>query len=134
MKYSKATNYALHAIAYMIKYNNDNNMGLQTLAKHFDISPSYLSKILTQLVKAGLIQSTPGVKGGYALRKKADQISFMDVIKATEGNEELFTAELHEDNGCQIFKVMKEAENIMISYLENKKIYEVMFNNQNKGM
>ncbi|WP_202710472.1 RrF2 family transcriptional regulator [Sporosalibacterium faouarense] len=127
MKYTKATNYALHTIAYMIKNNKDDKFSLQILADNFNISATYLSKILTELVKADLIQSTPGVKGGYVLRKRVEEISFMDVIKATEGTGALFSCELHDDeSGCQIFKVMKEAENVMKRYLQNKKIYEIV--------
>lgn len=128
MKYTKATNYALHIIAYMIMHDNNDNLSLQPLANHFNISPTYLSKILTQLVKVGLIQSTPGVNGGYVLRKKREDISFMDVIKATEGTGALFSCDLQEDSQCQIDKVMTEAENVMETYLQNKKLFDVFQN------
>ena len=124
MKYTKATNYALHIMAYMIKYDKNDNLSLQSLAKHLNISATYLSKILTQLVKADIIQSTPGVNGGYTLRKKKEDISFMDVISATEGTGALFTCDLQEDEKCHIYKVMAEAENVMETYLHNKKLYE----------
>lgn len=128
MKYTKATNYALHIVAYMIMHANNDNLSLQPLASHFKISPTYLSKILTQLVKVGLIQSTPGANGGYILRKKKEDISFMDVIKATEGTGALFSCDLQEDGQCQIDKVMTEAENVMEAYLQNKKLYDVFQN------
>jgi Rrf2 family protein len=115
----------------MIKYDKNDNLSLQPLANHLNISPTYLSKILTQLVKADIIQSTPGVNGGYGLRKKKEDISFMDVIKATEGNGALFNCELQEEDECQIFKVMTEAENLMESYLQDKKLYEVVQNMKN---
>ena len=126
MKYTKATNYALHTLAYMMMHEKTDNLNLQTLAKHFNISAPYLSKILTQLVKADLIQSTSGVNGGYILRKKKEDISFMDVIKATEGTGALFNCEFHEEGECSIDKVMAEAENVLGTYLENKKLYEVV--------
>ncbi|WPC42710.1 Rrf2 family transcriptional regulator [Clostridium sp. JS66] len=126
MKYSKATNYALHIVLYMIKYDKNDNLSLQPLANNFNISATYLSKILTQLVKAGIIQSTSGVNGGYSLRKKKDDISFLDIIKATEGTGALFSCDLQEDDDCPIVKVMAEAENVMEKYLENKKLYEVI--------
>lgn len=126
MKYSKATNYALHIVLYMIKYDKNDNLSLQPLANNFNISATYLSKILTQLVKAGIIQSTSGVNGGYSLRKKKDDISFLDIIKATEGTGALFNCDLQEDYNCPIDKVMAEAENVMGKYLQNKKLYEVI--------
>ncbi|WP_238884404.1 Rrf2 family transcriptional regulator [Clostridium sp. YIM B02551] len=126
MKYTKATNYALHTLAYMMMHDKTDNLNLQTLAKHFNISAPYLSKILTQLVKANLIQSTSGVNGGYVLRKMKEDISFMDVIKATEGTGALFNCEFHEEGECRIDKVMAEAEEVLETYLQKKKLYEVV--------
>jgi Rrf2 family protein len=128
LKYTKATNYALHIVVFMIKYDKNDNLSLQPLANHLNISPTYLSKILTQLVKADIIQSTSGVNGGYVLRKKKEDISFMDVIKATEGTGALFNCELQEGDKCRISKVMEEAENMMEIYLQNRKLYEVVQN------
>lgn len=118
----------------MIKYNKNDNLSLQPLASHFNISATYLSKILTQLVKAGLIQSTPGVNGGYVLRKNKEDISFMDVINATEGTGALFDCDLHEEGKCNILKVMTEAENVMETYLQDKKLYEVVQNSSSNGI
>ncbi|WP_088225616.1 Rrf2 family transcriptional regulator [Desulfosporosinus sp. FKB] len=125
MKYTKATNYALHMIVYMIEHAQSGNLSLHTLADHFNVSATYLSKILTQLVKADLIESTSGANGGYALRKKMEDISYMDVIKATEGTGSLFECKFQEGSKCLIQNVMAEAENLMETYLRDKKLYEV---------
>lgn len=122
MKYTKATNYALHIMGYMVRYEGKDNLTLQPLASHMDISPTYLSKILTQLVKADLIQSTPGVNGGYSLSKGKELITFFDVIQAIEGSGALFTCEMGEEN-CAFQKVMREAESQMESYLKSQTIY-----------
>lgn len=129
MKYTKATNYALHTMVYMIEHAHSEKLNVHTLAKHFNVSVTYLSKILTQLVKAGLIESSSGVKGGYVLRKRLEDISFMDVIKATEGSGALFQCGVQEESECSIHKVMAEAENLMESYLEEKKLCEIAQNN-----
>jgi Rrf2 family protein len=111
----------------MIKYDKNDNLSLQPLANQFNLSATYLSKILTQLVKSGIIQSSTGVNGGYSLRKKKEDISFLDIIKATEGTGALFSCDLQEeDDNCPIVKVMSEAENVMEEYLQNKKLYEVI--------
>lgn len=125
MKYTKGTNYALHIMAYMIGQEANENLCLQPLAKRFDMSPTYLSKILTQLVKADLIQSTPGVKGGYSLSKKKEEITFLDVTRAIEGNGSMFTCNSGSDE-CQLQKVMREAEERLESYLQEKTIFEVI--------
>jgi Rrf2 family protein len=126
LKYTKATNYALHILAYMIRQDGGENLSLQPLASHLNMSHTYLSKVLTQLVKADLIQSTPGVNGGYSLRKKKEDISFFDVTQAIEGSGALFTCEMSDENECRLNKVMREAEERMESYLRDKKLYEVV--------
>lgn len=132
MKYTKATNYALHIIAFMVNQEGDENMTLQPLAKHLDMSPTYLSKILTQLVKADLIQSTPGVNGGYSLQKKKETITFFDVVQAIEGSGALFTCEMNEEE-CHLQKVMREAEKRLEDYLQSKTIYEVAKSSSHHG-
>nr|WP_320024193.1 Rrf2 family transcriptional regulator [uncultured Acetobacterium sp.] len=126
MKYTKATNYALHIMAYFVKHEGKDNLSLQPLASHMNISPTYLSKILTQLVKADLIQSTAGVNGGYSLRKPKSEISFYDVIQAIEGSGALFTCEMDEKHACQIERVMSDAEKKMVNYLKEKHIYDIV--------
>jgi Rrf2 family protein len=126
MKYTKATNYALHIIAYFVKQDGKDNLSLQPLANHMRISPTYLSKILTQLVKADLIQSTPGVNGGYSLRKSKTEISFYDVIQAIEGSGALFSCEMDENHACQIEKVMRDAEDKMVNHLKEKCIFDIV--------
>ena len=124
MKYSKATNYALHTIVYMIQHAQYGKLSVQKLAEHFNVSTTYLSKILTQLVMAGLIESTSGVKGGYVLSKKVEDISFLDVINAIEGNGAFFKCEFQESS-CLINKVMEEAEDLMGKYLAEKRLFEI---------
>lgn len=125
MKFTKATNYALHIMAYIVMQEGNDILSLQSLADRKNISPSYLSKILTQLVKADLIQSTPGVNGGYGLRKAKHAISFYDVIQAIEGSGALFTCEMNEKRICRIEGVMKNAEMRMVNYLKEQLIADI---------
>ena len=45
----------------------------------------FLLQILRNLVTHGILRSTRGVDGGYALIRPADQISLLEVIEAIEG-------------------------------------------------
>ncbi len=125
MKYTKATNYALHTVLYMIEQNQGEKLSVHILANQFQVSVTYLSKILTQLVKAGLIESVSGASGGYTLRKSLESISFMDVIQAIEGNGLLFECGMELGKECPIQKVMNDAEIMMEKYLQEKKLFEI---------
>lgn len=129
MKYSRATNYALHTMVYLTLTPKGKAVGVDHLAKIQNLSPTYLSKILTKLVKAGLIESTPGVKGGYSIVRHSRDISFLDVIQAIEGKTTLFSCSLEHDDlksgDCLIENVMMEAEKKMKEELDKKYIIEI---------
>ncbi|SER25386.1 transcriptional regulator, BadM/Rrf2 family [Gracilibacillus ureilyticus] len=129
MKYSKATNYALHTIAYLALLPSGKTIGVKPLAEFQHVSPSYLSKVLTNLVKAGFIESVTGVNGGYKLIKKADEITFLDIIQAIEGTSSLFHCSLdnspHDRQNCLIEKAMNEAERKMEEHLSSVTIEQI---------
>ncbi|WP_077622611.1 Rrf2 family transcriptional regulator [Sediminibacillus massiliensis] len=128
MKYSKATNYALHTMVYLTLAPKGKSVGVDQLAEVQHLSSTYLSKILTKLVKAGLIESTPGVKGGYSIVNRR-QISFLDVIHAIEGQTSLFHCSLEHEGAhnedCLIENVMNEAERKMMDELANRFIVDI---------
>lgn len=126
MKYSQATDYALHAMLYLVTAAPDKPVGVQILAERLGVSPTYLSKMMTKLVKAGLIQSSPGANGGYRLRRKQEDISFLDIIHAIEGTASLFECSLDHGSECLIQQVVIDAERQMEQYLENKKIADLV--------
>ena len=51
----------------------------------------YVEQILLRLRRAGLVRSTRGARGGYALARGADEVSIRDVIAASE----MTTFDLH---------------------------------------
>lgn len=126
MKYSKATSYALHTMLYLIAFAPDQPVGVQPLADKQGVSPTYLSKILTKLVKAGLIESATGAGGGYRLKRSKEEISFLDVIHAIEGTTSLFECCGSHDSACKIHQEMLAAEGQMEQHLREKKLIELV--------
>ena len=49
------------------------------------IPPSFMAKILRQLVKTGLLHSARGVNGGFSLAREAAKINLLDIVEALEG-------------------------------------------------
>lgn len=54
------------------------------LAELERLPADYVEQILLRLRRAGLVRSTRGARGGYALARDAGQISIRDVIEASE--------------------------------------------------
>ena len=127
MKYSHATNYALHTMLYFVALPPGHTVGVQQLAARQNLSPTNLSKILAKLVKTGLIESSPGVNGGYRLRKHRDEVSFLEVIEAIEGTASWFACEAGlAHSGCLIQRVMADAQHQMEVHLRERKLIELV--------
>lgn len=125
MKFSKATNYALHTMLMFVAASPIKPVGVQQLAEAQGVSPTYLSKILTKLVKAGMIESVSGANGGYRLPRNKDEITFLDIIQAIEGSASLFDCDVEHGPECLIQKVMVEAEDQMEQHLKKTKIVDL---------
>lgn len=149
MKFSVGVEYALHCLLYMVNIEEGKSVGIRDLATFQGISETYLSKVYTKLTKSGIIKSVPGVKGGYALAKNPEEITFWDVVEAVEGKDPFFQcAEIRQNNilldkdnlpdshtkcPCLIKVVMLEAENEMKKYLESKTLswlYDEVYNHK----
>lgn len=132
MKYSKATNYALHSMVHLAMEAENEAVRVDELAQRQNLSPTYLSKILTKLVKAGLILSTPGVNGGYRLLQSPEQVTFLEIIQAIEGQDALLSCTMtlegkgHHHHGCLIEEAITEAEDKMLEALARKTIAGIL--------
>ncbi|TCP53925.1 BadM/Rrf2 family transcriptional regulator [Tumebacillus sp. BK434] len=125
MRFTKATNYALHSMLTLVSASPAKLVGVQQLAESQGISPTYLSKILTRLVKAGMIESVSGANGGYRLSRQKDDITFLEIIHAIEGSASLFECDFVHGEECLIQAVMKEAEEKMELHLKNTKLIDL---------
>ncbi len=136
MQFSVGVEYAFHSLFYLVDLPEHKAIGIREIAKLHGITETYLSKIFAKLRKAGIVRSIAGVKGGYELAKKADDISFWDVIEAIEGTSHFFRcAEIRKKNifvtdpgiftdkcPCLIKVVIQEAEELMRDKLRNKSL------------
>ncbi|GIH07689.1 hypothetical protein Rhe02_57560 [Rhizocola hellebori] len=63
----------------------DSSVTTRELATMQNIPATYLSSILSDLRRAGLLKSRSGTDGGYGLARPAGQISIGDIMRAVSG-------------------------------------------------
>jgi FeS assembly SUF system regulator len=63
----------------------DDVRSVRDLARETGIPQPTVSKILKQLVREGVVDSTRGARGGYRLAKRPEDVTVADVISALEG-------------------------------------------------
>lgn len=82
--FSQTTEYAIRAVVLLASESEGEAVGNKVLAERAQIPPSYLSKVLQGLARAGIVESRRGVRGGFRLRHSPDQITLLDVVTAVE--------------------------------------------------
>lgn len=134
MQFSIGVEYAFHSLFYMVGLPDHKTIGIRQIAELNNITETYLSKVFAKLSKAGIVRSITGVKGGYELARRAEDISFWDIIEAVEGSSFFFQcAEIRKKNifvddpsvftdkcPCLIKVVIQEAEELFRSSLKTK--------------
>lgn len=85
MKISRSTGYALVAVGYIAKHSKGETILAQRVAKDYGIPLEYLLKILQHMVRANILRSKRGPRGGFFLAKPADKITLLEVIEAVDG-------------------------------------------------
>jgi len=81
---SQTGKYALRILGYLAGHPGKWLQGRQ-IAAETGIPANYLSKILNQLRKRGLVQSQKGWGGGFLLSPKSLQVPIAEVVEVIEG-------------------------------------------------
>lgn len=85
MRVSRSTGYALLAVGYIAKNQGDGVVLSQDISSQYDIPLEYLLKILQQLVRANVLRSKRGPRGGFSMAKPTNKITMLEVIEAVDG-------------------------------------------------
>lgn len=110
------------------------------LAQFQGVSPSFVAKIFSRLEKAGIVEASEGIRGGYRLAKAPEQITVLAIVDAIEGRKPLFECQdirvrCALFNGCppnwatsgvcSIHAVMLQAEKAMRDVLADRSLADL---------
>ncbi|WP_314192753.1 Rrf2 family transcriptional regulator [uncultured Arthrobacter sp.] len=122
MKLNQGVEWALHCCVNLSWASGGEPISSGRLAELYKLPPAYLNKQLQCLVRAGVLQSVSGPRGGFQLARRADRISVLDVVLAIEGRDLAFRCDgilancpggdAEEDylRSCIISQSMRQAE------------------------
>ena len=85
MKLTRASSYAIHALAFMGAQKTNRPVASHHIAKARGIPERFLLKVLKPLVSARVLQSIKGPNGGYRLAKSPNEITLLEVLEAVNG-------------------------------------------------
>jgi Rrf2 family protein len=86
LELTKRADYAIRAILALARTPANERRSVRRLAADQRIPVRFLPQVMSDLVRAGLVEATIGRTGGYRLAKAAAMIPLLDVVEAVEGD------------------------------------------------
>ena len=133
MKLTTRSEYALLALVYLARHENEGYISIENIARAQGIPPKFLEHLMLALKRAHFLRSTKGQKGGYALAKPPDQITLAEVIRLfdgalapTESVSENFYESTPIEKEKKLTRVFKDIRDYISQKLEKTTIADVM--------
>jgi Rrf2 family nitric oxide-sensitive transcriptional repressor len=81
--FSQTVEYALRAVVHLAS-NAPRVQNTEEIARATKVPQAYLSKVLQNLVAAGIVKSQRGIGGGMTLVKKPSELTILEVVNAVD--------------------------------------------------
>ena len=122
MKISTKGRYGLRILLDIVLNSDQSPRLARDIATSQKISEKYISRLVIDLRKAGLIKSVRGAKGGYTLARFPEDITLLEIVETMEGRTNIVDCVLQPDactkaGGCAVHQTWAEI---------NRKIREVL--------
>ncbi len=129
LRISRKIDYGLRAMIYLASISPDAVVPFREIARQMMVPEDFLAKILKTLVDQGLVRSTRGPHGGYALARPAAEVSFLDIIEAVEGPIAINVC-LDEDpctkaSACTMVEVWRRGQDAMLEVYRQSRLADL---------
>ena len=124
--------YALRVMLDLAQHPDDGYISLKTIADRHGISLKYLESIVCSLKKAGLVDSSRGKEGGYALLRSPEHYSVGEILRCMEDNlapVACITAEgisCTQASACLTLPMWRELDELTNSYLDTVSLRDLL--------
>lgn len=108
---SSTATYALRAVVYLAR-QSDGYVSRAEVSDATMVPHEYLLKVLNLLDKAEIVESRRGPRGGYRLRKSADELTSLEVVLAVDSIPRIAKCPLGivgHKNLCPLHQLLDEA-------------------------
>ncbi len=106
------------------------SMTTRQIADTMKVPQSYLSKVLQSLVRAGLVYSTRGLKGGFVLARKPADLNMMEILNAVGPYKRIETCPLdvdeHSSDLCPLHRRLDQAMGMVQDAFEGTTLAEIL--------
>ncbi len=82
---TRAADYGMRAVLFLAQHPERGSILIGEIAEVMDVPSQFLHKVMPRLVKAGLLSSRRGARGGYRLARNPTDVTLLEVIEAIDG-------------------------------------------------
>ncbi|WP_310050438.1 RrF2 family transcriptional regulator [Arthrobacter ginsengisoli] len=90
MKLGRGVEWAVHSCVNMSWTPAGEAVNSARLAEYYKLPGAYLNKQLQSLVRAGILGSVSGPRGGFHLARRPENVTVLDIVLALEGPDPVF--------------------------------------------
>jgi Rrf2 family protein len=83
---SQRTRYAIRALLHLADHFGEGPVQLTEIAEKQNIPAKFLTVILSEMKRAGLVETLRGKEGGYWLARPPHQITYGEIVRLTRGS------------------------------------------------
>ena len=83
---SQRTRYTIRALLHLGDHYGEGPVRLSEIAEAQNIPPKFLTVMMSQMIREGLVASRRGREGGYWLARPPAEISYGEIVRLTRGS------------------------------------------------
>jgi Rrf2 family protein len=103
VRLNQGVEWAAHACTLLAAAAPGRGLSLAALAEFHGVPQPYMAKQMQALSKAGIVRTSRGKTGGYALARPANEVTLLDVTRALNGPDPLFRCtEIRQQGPCAV--------------------------------
>jgi len=132
-KLTKKVEYGLIAVKHIAGVGRKRPCSAKEISKKYKIPYDLLSKVLQTLKNDNILASVQGIKGGYKLAKRPDNIRLSTVFNSIEGTNYILDCGLHNDpNKCKLYHTcpishpLQKIQKSIFTYFNRTKLSEIV--------
>jgi Rrf2 family iron-sulfur cluster assembly transcriptional regulator len=132
---SNSCKYGIRAVIYLAGKPRDNGKtGIKQICQDLELPTPFMAKILQQLAKQKILNSSKGPHGGFSLMKDPKKITLLDIVKTIDGDE-IFTncviknepckCSDHHVEECALHDDFSKVRNELINMFSTRTVYDL---------
>lgn len=127
---SQTSEYALRAVACLARRPGE-PMTTRQIAVASRVPAGYLARILQSLARAGIVSGQRGLRGGFVLTRRPDQLTLLDVVYVADGSRRITACPLgipqHAPGLCPLHRRLDDAAALAEQTLADVTVADVLY-------